>query len=82
MPTSSCIFILRHYVYLFQADCELVESLMKSVGICERLPERLLDTVTALAGSGPAFVSKYICFTCFTYALHIRFQADCELFEG
>ena len=41
-----------------QADCELVERLMKSVGICERLPERLLNTVTALAGSGPAFVSK------------------------
>ena len=40
-----------------EEDCHLVERLLSSVGICERLPERLLDTVTALAGSGAAFVS-------------------------
>ena len=34
----------------------LVERLLSSVGICEKLPEKLLDTVTALAGSGAAFV--------------------------
>ena len=46
--------------YATEDDTYLVEKLLISVGICEKLPERLLDTVTALAGSGAAFVSKFL----------------------
>jgi pyrroline-5-carboxylate reductase len=37
-------------------DCRLIERLLGSVGKAFALPERLLDAVTGLSGSGPAFV--------------------------
>lgn len=37
---------------------EITEKLFSAVGICEEVPENLIDPVTALAGSGPAYVSK------------------------
>jgi pyrroline-5-carboxylate reductase len=41
-------------------DEALVRSCLNSVGVCHRLPEPLLDAVTGLAGSGPAFVYIFI----------------------
>jgi pyrroline-5-carboxylate reductase len=42
------------------ADGELVRELMASVGQAVVLPEYLLDAVTGLSGSGPAYVALFV----------------------
>lgn len=37
-------------------DASLVETLFNSIGTCEEVPETYFDAVTALSGSGPAYV--------------------------
>jgi pyrroline-5-carboxylate reductase len=38
------------------ADMDVAQAIFESVGIVERVPEALLDAVTGLSGSGPAYV--------------------------
>ncbi|XP_017141983.1 pyrroline-5-carboxylate reductase 3 [Drosophila miranda] len=38
------------------ADAQITQRLLESVGTCEAVDESQLDTVTALSGSGPAYV--------------------------
>lgn len=38
-------------------DATITKKLLESVGTCEEVPEGLLDPITALSGSGPAYVS-------------------------
>ena len=40
-----------------EGDTDLVRELLQAIGICEPGSEKLLDAVTGLSGSGPAYVS-------------------------
>lgn len=46
--------------YASDKDAEITEKLFSAVGICEEVPENFIDPVTALAGSGPAYVSNVL----------------------
>lgn len=44
--------------YAGDKEAEVAEKLFSAVGLCEEVSENLIDPVTALAGSGPAYVSE------------------------
>ncbi|XP_063991671.1 uncharacterized protein LOC135170082 [Diachasmimorpha longicaudata] len=46
--------------YATDEDAEVTEKLFSAIGICEEVDEQLIDPVTALAGSGPAYVYMFI----------------------
>jgi pyrroline-5-carboxylate reductase len=39
-----------------ESDRELVRSILEAVGLAVEVPERLIDAVTGLSGSGPAYI--------------------------
>lgn len=38
-------------------DIQLVRSIVETLGLCQLVPESMINAMGALAGSGPAFVS-------------------------
>lgn len=64
MPNIPCL--VRSGASVFVAgsnatsdDKSLTDKLLKAVGTCEEVSEYFLDPVTALSGSGPAYVSFF-----------------------
>lgn len=41
-------------------DKKTAEKILSAIGICREFPEKLLDAVTGLSGSGPAYVIEFI----------------------
>ena len=39
-------------------DISVVRAILEATGICQRVPEYMMDAVSALSGAGPAFVSN------------------------
>ena len=39
-----------------ESDFERVEAVLSAVGVCLKAPEEMMDPVTALSGTGPAYV--------------------------
>ncbi|HPD16837.1 MAG TPA: pyrroline-5-carboxylate reductase [Planctomycetota bacterium] len=65
MPNTPCLVGAGASAYALgsaasAADGEVVRSILDSVGICVEVPEGLLDAVTGLSGSGPAFVALVV----------------------
>jgi pyrroline-5-carboxylate reductase len=65
MPNTPCLLGASASAYspgsgASSEDVDLVDRLFNAVGKAYRLPEHLLDAVTGLSGSGPAFVYTII----------------------
>jgi len=65
MPNTPCLIGqgasgVSRGTHATAADEAAVCELLRTVGIVEQLPEKLLDAVTGLSGSGPAYVFQII----------------------
>lgn len=65
MPNTPCLVGAGAAGYcrssgVSESDAQCVGELLNSVGLAFELPEKLLDAVTGLSGSGPAFVYQVI----------------------
>jgi pyrroline-5-carboxylate reductase len=65
MPNTPCLIGLGASGFALgthatKDDAKLVSSLLSAVGVAFEMPEKLLDAVTGLSGSGPAFVYSMI----------------------
>lgn len=65
MPNTPCLVGAAACGYAVggqaaEEDAKLVQALLESVGLAFRLDEKLLDAVTGLSGSGPAYVYQVI----------------------
>ncbi len=62
MPNMPCLVLAGTSVYSLgqhatSEDGDVVQKLMCSTGICEKVAEPMIDAVTGVSGSGPAYVS-------------------------
>ncbi|MFW6125303.1 MAG: pyrroline-5-carboxylate reductase [Pirellulales bacterium] len=65
MPNTPCLVGASASAYCLggsagEEDGRLVHELLSAVGVCFELPESLMDAVTGLSGSGPAFICVVI----------------------
>lgn len=65
MPNTPCLIGkgacgVSSGTHATQADSKTVCQLLETIGLVERVPESLLDAVTGLSGSGPAYVFQMI----------------------
>jgi len=65
MPNQPCMVLASASAYsrgstATSADCETVEKVLNAVGISYEVKEGLLDAVTGLSGSGPAYAYMMI----------------------
>ena len=65
MPNSPLMIGIGASVYacgsdVSERDCEVVKSIFEPIGILRKVPENLMDAVTALSGSGPAYIFEMI----------------------
>lgn len=65
MPNTPCLVgqgacAISRGTHATEQDSSLVAELLQTVGLVEQVPEKLLDAVTGLSGSGPAYVFQMI----------------------
>ncbi len=65
MPNTPCLVGASASAFAVGASCtdddaRFVQQMLSTVGVAFQLPENLLDAVTGLAGSGPAYVYQVI----------------------
>ncbi|AIZ57129.1 pyrroline-5-carboxylate reductase [Candidatus Methanoplasma termitum] len=65
MPNQPCMVLASASAFsrgtkATSEDCSTVENVLKAVGICYEVKESLLDAVTGVSGSGPAYAYMMI----------------------